>query len=286
MSLHHVCLESQVLAVQNAQEPEFVLDLSRDDLAHAKVLRLKRGEHICVVDASSDYFECEIISFEKNLRVRIAQKLHAPSALANVWLVQGLPKAAKFDDILRHGTEIGLSGFIPFQSERSVVKINKEKCGAKMLRWQAIVKSAAMQSGRVDLPEVASVCDLDSLCIKLQDFDVVVVCWEECGCADFDDSAGFDNSVDDGSSSSELKKGATMASALHVRLAEANLLASDAKVCVVVGPEGGFSASEIASISSANKNYELVSLGPTILRCETAALVASSLCLYELGALQ
>ena len=277
MSLHHFFLESQVLAMQNTQEPEFVLDLSRDDLAHAKVLRLKRGEHICVVDASCDYFECEIISFEKSLRVRIAQKLHAPSALANVWLVQGLPKAAKFDDILRHGTEIGLSGFIPFQSERSVVKINKEKCNAKMLRWKSIVKSAAMQSGRVDLPEVEDVCDLDSLCIRLREFDVVVVCWEECDCANF---------ADGGSSDSCLKKGSTMASALHVRLAKENLLARDAKVCVVVGPEGGFSASEVAAMSSANINCELVSLGPAILRCETAALVASSLCLYELGALQ
>ena len=277
MSLHHFFLESQVLAMQNAQEPEFVLDLSRDDLAHAKVLRLKRGEHICVVDASCDYFECEIVSFERNLSVRIAQKLHAPSALANVWLVQGLPKGAKFDDILRHGTEIGLAGFIPFQSERSVVKVNKEKSNAKMLRWQAIAKSAAMQSGRVDLPKIANVCDLDSLRIKLHDFDVVVVCWEECDCA------GSANAL---SSDFCSKKGSTMASALHVRLAKENLLASDSKVCVVVGPEGGFSAKEVAAMSSANINCELVSLGPTILRCETAALVASSLCLYELGALQ
>ncbi len=74
MSLPHFFLNKQVLASMPA--PVFTLQLDSDDVKHAKVLRLAAGEHIAVVDATTDYFECEVVSFENGeLSVSIAQKL-------------------------------------------------------------------------------------------------------------------------------------------------------------------------------------------------------------------
>ena len=69
MSLHRFFLDNQVLARE--AEITFALRLSPDDLKHARVLRLEVGEHIAVVDAAADYFECEVVSFDDDLCVRI-----------------------------------------------------------------------------------------------------------------------------------------------------------------------------------------------------------------------
>ena len=98
MSLPHFFLREQVLAFESA--PVFALHLDADDTKHAKVLRLAVGEHIAVVDAVSDYFECEIVSFEGDeLSVSIAQKLSS-YARPEVVLVQGLAKGEKMDTIV------------------------------------------------------------------------------------------------------------------------------------------------------------------------------------------
>ena len=91
MSLPHFFLNDQVLA--NEAQAEFPLALSRDDAKHAKVLRLAPGEHVAVVDAAQDYFECEIVSFAEALPVvRIAGHLDHVSDMPHVCLVQGLAK--------------------------------------------------------------------------------------------------------------------------------------------------------------------------------------------------
>ena len=77
MSLHQFFLDDQVLADET--EASFTLRLSREDAKHARVLRLEAGEHLAVVDASSDYFECEIVGFDGDLPVvRIARHVEAP----------------------------------------------------------------------------------------------------------------------------------------------------------------------------------------------------------------
>ena len=118
MSLHHFFLDDQVIAEET--QAEFALRLAADDRKHAKVLRLEAGEHISVVDAARDYFECEIVSADSgDIVVRIAQRLEAPADEPNVILVQGLAKGDKMDDIVRHATEIGIAGFVPLSCSRS-----------------------------------------------------------------------------------------------------------------------------------------------------------------------
>ncbi|MBQ3106663.1 MAG: 16S rRNA (uracil(1498)-N(3))-methyltransferase, partial [Eggerthellaceae bacterium] len=250
MSLPHFYLENQVLASE--VDAEFPLRLSSDDAKHARVLRLAAGEHIAVVDAVRDYFECEIVSFSDSLPlVRIARHVDAASDAPTVMLVQGLAKGDKMETVIRHATELGVSAFVPMECERSIVKLDGKKAASKTERWRAIAKSAAMQSGQPFVPEVSEPASLDDVCALLREATAVLICWEEApGTA---------------SLSRALRRG--MEAALC-------RCPSDARVAVVVGPEGGLAAGEVDALLACNKRASLVSLGSSILRTETAGIVA------------
>ena len=255
MSLQHFYLHDQVLADEGA--PSFPLRLSPDDAKHARVLRLAPGEHIAVVDAAQDYFECEITAFDDAVPVvRIAQRLDDEERPL-VMLVQGLAKGDKMETVIRHATELGVSAFVPMSCERSIVRLDAKKAAARTQRWRAIAKSAAMQSGQPAVPDVREPAGLREACALLADADALLVCWEE----------------------------APGASRLDVALDRAlggGRAAQGARVAVVVGPEGGLAEREVEALLACNPRSSLVSLGPSILRTETAGIVAPALALYEL----
>lgn len=261
MSLPHFYVNDQVIAKEC--DAVFPLRLAADDARHARVLRLAPGEHIAVVDGAQDYFECEIVSSGDGLPlVRIAQRLDACEEGPHVLLVQGLAKGDKMELVIRHATELGVSGFVPFACERCVVKLDAKRAASKTERWRAIAKSAAMQSGQLRIPEVAKPASLDRVCALLAEATAVLICWEE--------APGT----------------ASLAQALESGLAACGVSdARDARVAVVVGPEGGLSPREVEALLASNRRAALVSLGPSILRTETAGIVASALALYELGGL-
>ena len=257
MSLPHFFLNDQVLA--NEAQAEFPLALSRDDAKHAKVLRLAPGEHVAVVDAAQDYFECEIVSFAEALPVvRIAGHLDQASDMPHVCLVQGLAKGDKMETVIRHATELGIAEFMPFAASRSIMKVDAKKAAAKTERWQAIATSAAMQSGQSRLNQPMK---LPAVCAALAGFDAVLVCWEE--------APGT----------------AVLHEALASALAHVGKPQVEARIAVVVGPEGGLAPEEVETLLTSNAHASLVSLGRSILRTETAGIVAPALVLYELGGL-
>ena len=258
MSLHHFFLDDQVIAEE--VQAEFALRLAADDRKHAKVLRLGAGEHISVVDAAHDYFECEIVSADAgDIVVRIAQRLEAPTDELSVILVQGLAKGDKMDDIVRHATEIGIAGFVPLSCSRSVVKLDEKRKASKTQRWRAIAKSAAMQSGRLSVPEVCDPMTVSQAAAFLKNATAVLVCWEECPAT------------------------STIAGALASAFAECGVEdPRDARIAVVVGPEGGLSAEEVDALTEGDRAWP-VTLGPSILRTETAGVVAPALVMYECG---
>lgn len=260
MSLPHFFLSDQVLA--NEAQAEFPLALSRDDAKHAKVLRLNPGEHVAVIDAAQDYFECEVVSFADALPiVRIAGHLDQENAMPHVCLVQGLAKGDKMETVIRHATELGVAEFMPFAAARSIMKVDAKKAAAKTERWQAIAKSAAMQSGQTRLAHVNPPMKLSAVCTALADFDAVLVCWEE--------APGT----------------AVLHDALASALSHAGKPQAEMRIAVVVGPEGGLAPEEVEALLACNANASLVSLGRSILRTETAGIVAPALVLYELGGL-
>lgn len=260
MALHHFFVDNQVLGT--IDDATFALRLDADDLKHARVLRLEAGEHIAVIDAAQDYFECEVVGLTPHgLEVRIAQRYAVDDTGPVVGLVQGIAKGPKMDQIVRQTTELGIRGFIPFESERSLVRLEQKTGLIRMARWRQIAKSAAMQSGRTQIPEIAGPMGLKEVCSFIASASAVVICWEEA-------------------------RSGSIRAVLERALAALNIEALDARVAVVVGPEGGLSEGEVASLLEANPRAGVVSLGPSILRTETAGVVASALVLHELGALQ
>lgn len=258
MSLHHFFLDNQVIAQETDQV--FPLRLAEDDRKHAKVIRLSAGEHISVVDAAQDYFECEIVECRgADMLVRIAQRLEMPEQGPQVVLVQGLAKGDKMDDIVRHATEVGISAFVPLSCSRSVVKLDAKRAANKVARWRSIAKSAAMQSGRLTMPEVFDPMTVAEAADFSKNATCVLVCWEECPAT------------------------STIASAVRAAFSACVLSdPRDARIVVVVGPEGGLSAEEVDRFVSGARAWP-VTLGPSILRTETAGIVAPALVLYECG---
>lgn len=257
MSLPHFYLENQVIASEGTEA--FPLRLSPDDAKHARALRLAPGEHVAVVDAAQDYFECEVVSFADAVPlVRVACRLDADGLRPSVMLVQGLAKGDKMETVVRHATELGVAAFVPLACERSVVKLDERKAAARTERWRAVARSAAMQSGQPAVPEVCPPVRLDEACALLSGATAVLVCWEEApGTAHLDEALG-------------------------AALADLLMPPEDARVAVVVGPEGGLAPAEVEALLACNPRASLVTLGPTILHTETAGVVAPALVLHEL----
>lgn len=269
MSLPHFFLDEQIIAQESA--PEFALRLSGDDMKHAKVLRLKPGEHIAVVDAAQDYFECEIAGYEDDeMIVRVASHGDGgedPESKCHVILFQGIAKGDKMDSVIRQVTELGIHAVVPLACERSVVKLNDEKAHKRTARWQFIAKSAAMQSGRRYVPAVMDPQDVKQAAGMSAAAQAVVICWEEsdgtCGIG-----AAIRSALEDGDAAG----GASGAP-------------DENWVAVIVGPEGGLTEAEVSAFRDCNPHAAVASMGNTILRTETAGVVASALALYELGGL-
>ncbi len=260
MALHHFFLDNQVLAQERA--PVFRLRLTPEDRRHARALRLAVGEHISVVDGARDCFECEVVRLTgDDIEVRIAQRLDAQQEGPAVLLVQGIAKGDKMDQVIRHATELGVAGFIPLASARCVVKLDEAKAASRVKRWQAIAKSAAMQSGRTDVPEVGEPMSVRQAVQAIAGATCVLVCWEECPAT------------------------STIAQALERGMAACAITdVRDARIAVVVGPEGGLEAAEVELLTATPRAWP-VTLGRTILRTETAGLLAPALVLYECGGL-
>ena len=258
MSLPRFFLPEQVLARET--EPVFALALAPDDAKHARVLRLQAGEHIAVVDAAADYFECEIADPDA-LTVRICGHSQAPRPRPYVRLFQGLAKGDKLDEVFRHATELGVSEFVPLVCVRSVVKLDAKRAEKRLARWEAIVKSAAMQSGQPRIPQVASPATVAEAARRCADDTATLVCWEE-------------------------ERATDLHEALSAALAEAGCAPQAARVSIVVGPEGGLTEGEVRTFAEAAPRARSITLGTSILRTETAGLVAPALALYELGELR
>jgi len=153
-----------------------------------------------------------------------------------VVLIQGLPKGDKLDWVLQKSTELGVSAVWPVVTARSVARPKPEALGTRHGRWQRIVEEAARQSGRAEVPEVAPLRSLDEALKALVPGMRLLVLDEE------------------------------------ERSERLGLAAGDAAVAIVVGPEGGLTREEVDVLRAAGGVP--VSLGPLVLRTETAGLAA------------
>jgi 16S rRNA (uracil1498-N3)-methyltransferase len=207
----------------------------------ADVLRLPPGAPLEVFDGAGSAWDASFTGSE----LRLGERRPAPRPGATVWLAFALARGEKGDWIVQKGTELGVSRLVPWQAERSVVRLDPDRAAERARRWRRIAEEAARQCGRAEVPEVALPGTL---------------------AAALDAPGGFVRIA--------FHAGAGAPLASLVRPGTPGTLA-------VVGPEGGLTEREVEACVAAGCG--LATLGPRVLRAETAAVVAAALLQHLAG---
>ena len=225
------------------------ITVTEGDYNHIRnVLRMRIGESITVCDGQGSEYNCEVAGYSDGecllaVKERIASTVELP---VEITLYQGLPKKDKMELIIQKAVELGAARIMPVLCERTIVKLeDPKKEQRKMERLRAISESAAKQSGRGILPEIA---DPKKFADAIKDAKergcVILVPYEK---------TAFEKAMSAG------------------------------KIAVFIGPEGGFSREEIA-VAEEN-GASIISLGRRILRTETAGITVLSALMLKAEAL-
>jgi len=205
-------------------------------LHHVRVARVVAGEQVEVFDGRGRAWLASVESVDEAGAVLRLGDERRGAAGRPVILIQGLPKGDRLELVLQKATELGVSAVWPVLTERSVSRPKPEALGTRHARWQRIVEEAARQSGRSDVPEVTALRPLEDATRALGPGMRLLILDEE-------------------------ERGERLGSA-----------AGDGAVALVVGPEGGLAREEVRLLRDLGGTP--VSLGPLVLRTETAGLAA------------
>jgi len=205
-------------------------------LHHLRVARVEPGETVEVFDGHGRAWAARLESVDAGGAVLVLGEERRGATGRRVVLIQGLPKGDKLDLVLQKATELGVSAVWPVLTERSVARPRPEALGTRHARWQRIVDEAARQSGRAEVPEVAPLRSMEEAARGLGSGMRLLVLDEE---------------------------------ERNERLGTA---AGDGAVALIVGPEGGLAREEVRLLH--DLGGVPVSLGPLVLRTETAGLAA------------
>lgn len=217
----------------------------------SQVLRLRAPETITVLDNRGWEYEIrlEAISSERVIGAVAARRAVTAEPAAHITLYQSMLKKDNFEWVLQKGTELGITAFVPVISQRSIVRQQALKQN-KAERWQRILIEAAEQCGRGRLPALHAPLGFDEALDAAQESDLALIPWEE-------------------------EQGQGLLPLLRQRPSPPRAIA------LFIGPEGGYAPAEVEAAQAAG--VRAVTLGPRILRAETAAVAAAALILGELG---
>lgn len=217
-------------------------------LAHqlSKVLRLQSGAMIQLLDGEGNEYDVRLVAVQSHYAAGevLEARQNRAEPTTELTLYQCSLKADKFEWVLQKGTELGVSRFVPVISERSIVR-PAAALRKKYERWQAILREAAEQSGRGSIPQLFD--PLDWPTAVTQAAGLRLLPWEaEQKTAPHLYSTGIQQTIQRSSA-----------------------------ISILIGPEGGITTEEAAAAQG--RGWQTVSLGPRILRAETAALAAITL---------
>jgi 16S rRNA (uracil1498-N3)-methyltransferase len=227
------------------------ITINGQDAHHiSRVLRMVTGDVITVANKAGQAARARLTSIRPEAVVldviNLVQQHSEPPI--EVWLAQGLPKSDKMEFIVQKAVEMGAAGIIPMAVDFSTVRYDDVKQRAKVERWQKIAKEAAKQCGRDLVPTVTPVIGLKEVLAGVAADTVVIMLYEG--------QAGI---------------------GLKTILAQSK----EKAFLLIVGPEGGFSAGEYELCRE--HGAQIATLGPRILRTETASLAALAITMYQHG---
>lgn len=228
------------------------LFIAGDDVNHIKnVLRAAPGDILIVSDGNGSEYSVGIESFEKD-RIRASIIDINPNTTeppVRITLFQGIPKSDKMETIIQKCVELGICKIVPVITERTVVKFKDTRdMENKTVRWRRISLEAAKQCNRGIVPEVSMPVKLEKAFLLSGDYELGLIPYE--------------NESD------------TSMRAYITGLKPQN-------ICFFIGPEGGFDENEVEKAKQ--HGIKPVTLGPRILRTETAGSAVLSILMYELG---
>jgi 16S rRNA (uracil1498-N3)-methyltransferase len=234
------------------------LALTGSEAHHARdVLRMKRGEKLVLFNGRGREITAEIVDLGGGeIRLRKLHEAETPPLRCRIVLGQAVPKGKNMDLIVQKAVEIGAAEIAPIISDRTIVQVDSGSAGQKQSKWQQIAIEAAKQCGQNWLPRV-------HVPMKLAEF--------------FDTAtpnAGFDLRL----------IGSLQPDAQHLKKILADYSSEHAhrpqSALMLVGPEGDFTPAELAL--ARRHGCRPITLGPIVLRVETAAIYCLSVLSYEL----
>jgi 16S rRNA (uracil1498-N3)-methyltransferase len=222
------------------------------DAKHIRTaLRMKPGDRLVVFDGQGNDFEAEIEAITSNeIKIVPLKKVQMNTdSPVQISIAQAMLKGKKMDLLARQITELGITRWIPFISERTVPMLKSDKQNKRLQRWQTIMIESLKQCRRSKLPQIDPVVSFEQALAAGSSEDFKLIFWEE--------------------ESQSLR----------------DVLKTAPKACknvfAVLGPEGGFSEAEVNTAKSLN--YHSASLGPRILKAETATVTVCSVLQYYFG---
>lgn len=227
------------------------LKLDAEESHHClDVLRLKVGDRVCVFNGNGIEATAEIVGTEKS-GVTLKALHHGKSAPigCEITLGQAIPKGKNMDLIVQKATELGVASIAPLLSERTVIQLDAEEAEKKRLKWEGVAIEAAKQCGQNWLPKVQVPRSPKDFFNAGERYDLMLIA-------------------------------SLQTDAVHLKTILGEQAKRPSKVLVLVGPEGDFTPAEIALAKSCG--CRPITLGPIVLRTETAALYCLSVLSYEL----
>lgn len=217
-----------------------------------RVMRMEEEDEVILVLPDQSAFKAAITTVSKD-EVHLkwtADEEQSKEMPVKVTIASGLPKGDKLEWIVQKGTELGAYAFLPFKSDFMIVKWDAKKAVKKQERLSKIAQEAAEQAHRTKVPEVRSIATFKELIQQSEAYDHCIVAYEE------------------NAKNGEMQNFRSIL----------NQLQSGESVLIVFGPEGGLSPKEIKLLEE--RRFVVCSLGPRILRTETAPLYALSAISY------
>ena len=234
--------------IDKSQIDGTIAHITGEEAGHiSRVLRMRAGDELTLCDGEGMFYDAAITEIQGGeVTAEISRQYSAPTEpKVKITLFQGIPKNPKLEFIVQKVTEIGVVRVVPMNTTRIVAKLEKEN---KVQRLQKIAAEAAKQSHRGIVPVVSAPVPFEKAVEMATEADIAIIPYEEENRQSLRD---------------------------FLRGKEAESLA------ILIGPEGGFEESEV--VLAKEKGIVPVTLGPRILRTETAGLVTAALTLYELG---